>query len=183
LDIIEYKIIFLSIWKRGMKKSHQKSEAKMSAPAFEFVADHEFRLKEKVLVIDPNGFDLWEGVIQEIEDNTYTVTYPEYPDERDAFTDLSRVLVATKTNLRIFKEQEMIRSQILPPISDGEEPDLGKDSNDDIGGDHGPAHSSPKRRVKKSKKPTKKESNQKKRNAPPRPPAARTNPPRRTHKN
>lgn len=81
-------------------------------PPFEFVPDHPFKKGEKVYVIDPNGYDIWEGQITDVKDNTYHVHYPEYPEDDGPITETAkRVLVQTKRNKDIFTKQEKIRAE------------------------------------------------------------------------
>lgn len=144
---------------------------------FEIVRDYEFKARDKVLVIDANGYDLWEAVIKDVTADGYVINYPEYPEEAETLPDTSRLLVQTKENMRIFRSQEIIRSQILPPVSDGEEPQLSEDESEDDDEDgYVPDTTATNKRSKKKgkeEKPLRK-----------RPNWARCNPPRSaTHKN
>lgn len=143
---------------------------------FEIVQDYQFKPRDKVLVIDANGYDLWDAVVKDINAEGYVVYYPEYPNELETLPDASRLLVQTKENMRIFRSQEIVRSQILPPVSDGEEPQLSEDESEDEDEDGYEPEAKPAKNSKKKakdKKPLRK-----------RPEWARCNPPRSaTHKN
>jgi hypothetical protein len=99
------------------------------APKVEVVEGHEFRLKEKVLVIDPNGFNLWEAVIITISDDKYKVHYPDYPQEDKELEGTSRILVEARVNRRIFNAQEADRQTQLPPFASSESEPFSEDSS------------------------------------------------------
>lgn len=109
-------------------------------PKFDIVEDHEFQVKEKILVIDPNGFDLWEGEIVAIEDGKYSIHYPEFPDDDETVEDTARLLVKNRVNTRIFNNQEASRNAQLPPLESGEEEPFDDNSDEDESeGDYKPA--------------------------------------------
>jgi hypothetical protein len=152
-----------------------KSDIAMSegAPKFEIVQGHEFQAGEKVLVIDPNGFDLWEGVITSIKNGKFAVHYPEYETDDEEMDNTSRILVNTRINRRIFNNQEATRHTVLPPLEDGESEPFSYDSEEpsdafDESGSDSPAD---RKTIKKTKsKPSKREK------AKPRPYGARVSP-------
>jgi hypothetical protein len=51
------------------------------------VENHEFQLNEKVFVIDPNGFALWEAMIIPINDCKSKSLYPDYAHEDQELTN------------------------------------------------------------------------------------------------
>jgi hypothetical protein len=105
-------------------------------PKFERTKDHTYEVNEKVFVIDKNGFDIWEAQITTIQNGTYSVHYPEFPEDDEALPDTSRILLDTRVNRRIFNNQEGERQTILPALSEGEEePFSDSDSYDDEEGD------------------------------------------------
>jgi hypothetical protein len=122
-------------------------------PSFDIVKDHEFKLKEKVFVIDPNGFDLWAGVITSTSGGKYSVHYPDYPQDDQEFEDTSHLLVDTRVNRRIFNSQEATRQTQLPPLSSGESEPFSDNSESDEAGDYADPGSPGE--GKKSKKSTK----------------------------
>jgi hypothetical protein len=144
-------------------------------PDFEIVAEHDFKPKEKVLVIDQNGYDLWEGVIKAIKGEKISIHYPEFPGEDEDFDDTTRILVDTRINRRIFNTQEAARQTQLPPLSASEEEPFSdrSDDADDTGRDYAPARGLEKvkkgKKVKNGKKP-------KKDKVKPRPEGARVSP-------
>jgi hypothetical protein len=101
------------------------------APKFERVKDHAFDVKEKVFVIDKNGFDIWEAEITQIQNGTYAIHYLEFPDDDENLTETNRILVNTRVNHRIFNQQESDRQTILPSLSEGEEEPFGSDDYSD----------------------------------------------------
>jgi len=148
-------------------------------PEFERVVDHEFKLKETVFMIDPNGYDIWEGQITSIEGLKFSIHYPDYPNDDEVVEGTERMLVATKMNRRIFNNQEAKRSEILPALSSGEEPFDDEDDEDDEGTDYRPA--APGFGKEKGKK--KKKSKDSRSKSKSRPEGARSNPPRGSKKN
>jgi hypothetical protein len=143
-------------------------------PDFEVVPDHEFKVKEKVLVIDANGYDLWEGVITSTENGRFAVHYPEFPEDDQELEDSSRILVDTRVNRRIFNTQEAARQTQLPPLSEDEEEPFSDHSDDaeDNGRDYAPAKGGgkPKKPKKAKKLKTKKDKSK------PRPEGTRVSP-------
>jgi hypothetical protein len=154
----------------------------MTAPKFEHQPDHSFHPKEKIFVIDTNGFDIWEGEIKDIENgSTFTIHYPDFPGEDEKISDVNRILVDTRVNRRIYNNQESSRQAVLPPLAEGEaEPFSDRDDDDDEAGDYQPSGGSPKsekKTKKKSKKPKKgKPSKPSKEIAKPRPEGVRSSP-------
>ncbi|KAH0789401.1 Mitotic apparatus protein [Histomonas meleagridis] len=133
----------------------------MSKPKFEIDNDHEFKPKEKVLVIDKNEYDLWEGEISSIEGGVYKIHYPEFPDDDEELNDTSRLLVRTRKNLSIFRSQETKRqsadleSDDTTESSDSDDSDA-EVSDDDDEGDYVPNAALKRKSSKKSKKNKKK---------------------------
>jgi hypothetical protein len=99
-------------------------------PQFQVVEGHEFKPKEKVFVIDPNGFDIWEAVITSVRAGKYSVHYPEYPEDDQEIEDTARILVDNRANRRIFKSQEAQR-QVDPQSDTGDESEPSEDSDSD----------------------------------------------------
>jgi hypothetical protein len=113
------------------------------APRFERVKDHVFEVKEKVFVIDKNGFDIWQAEISDIQNGTYTIHYLEFPDDDEKLAETSRILVDTRINHRIFNNQESDRQTILPSRSEGEEEPFSSDYSDGDSEDYRPRSGSP----------------------------------------
>ncbi|KAK8834377.1 hypothetical protein M9Y10_027685 [Tritrichomonas musculus] len=66
---------------------------------------------EEVYVIDKNKFDIFKAVITHVHgQNKYVVHYPDFPQDDEIVNDRSRILSKTKTNNKIFREQEFIRN-------------------------------------------------------------------------
>jgi hypothetical protein len=134
-----------------------------SPPKFEIVQGHEFQAGEKVLVIDPNGFDLWEGVITSIKNGKYAIHYPEYETDDEELDNTSRILVNSRINRRIFNSQEATRHTVLPPLEDGESEPFSYETeeaseDDDVFDESGSDSPADKRAVRRPKaKPSKKE--------------------------
>jgi hypothetical protein len=135
-------------------------------PLFEIVPEHEFKVKEKVLVIDPNGYDLWDGIITSTKNGHFRVHYPEFPGDDQDFEDTSRILVDTRVNRRIFKTQEAVRQTQLPPLEEDEEEPFSDRSADEGDGtrDYAPNRATEKpkkpKKPKKAKKPKKDQTKQ-----------------------
>lgn len=145
-------------------------------PQFE-VIDHEFKVKEKVYVIDPNEYDLWEGEITDIQDGKYSVHYPEFPEDDEVLEDTSRILAKTRVNTRIFNNQETQRQSTLPPLSSGEEEPFSDDSDDgDDGDDYEPVPVQEKEKDPKKAKKPKRGKKLKEQPMKPRPEGARSSP-------
>ena len=157
-------------------------------PNFDYERDHELKPKERVLVIDPNGYDLWEGVVMSNDNGKVEIHYPEYPDEDeiiDGIDNQKRILVRNRTNTRIFRQQEMAREQNAQ--SDDEE----EEENDESSGSdesnepeykpqNVPAHVDKDKKKGKRGKKAKKNKKGKKDVIRPRPEGARSNPRRGT---
>jgi hypothetical protein len=143
------------------------------AAKFEIVEDHEFKLKEKVLVIDSNGFDVWEAIITAINADTYKVHYPDYPQEDEELEGTSRILVETRINRRIFNAQEAERQTQLPLLGSSESEPFSEGSSSDDAEDYADTGS-----PSDAKKPRKGKA-LKKREPKPRPKGARVSPRRR----
>jgi hypothetical protein len=146
------------------KRTIQRIEDMSGSPKFEYTPDHSFHPKEKIFVIDKNGFDIWEAEIVDIESGTFSVHYPAFPEDDEKISDSNRILVDTRVNRRIFNTQESNRQAQLPPLSEGEEePFSDRDDDDDDAGDYQPASGSPRsdkkpkkgKKNKKSAKPSK----------------------------
>ncbi|KAK8888034.1 hypothetical protein M9Y10_039094 [Tritrichomonas musculus] len=80
-------------------------------PDFERVENHQFQKDEEVYMIDPNGLDLWEGIIEKAEGNKYSIHYPEFPTDDEDVEGTDRVLVRTDKNKEIYNNQEKIRAE------------------------------------------------------------------------
>lgn len=80
-------------------------------PDFERVENHQFQKDEEVYMIDPNGLDLWEGIIEKVEGNKYSIHYPEFPTDDEDVEGTDRVLVRTDKNKEIYNNQEKIRAE------------------------------------------------------------------------
>jgi hypothetical protein len=125
-----------------LRLSIKKWHAMGDSPRFQVVEGHEFKPKEKVFVIDPNGFDIWEAVITTVRGGKYSVHYPEYPQDDQEIEDTSRILVDTRANRRIFHTQEAQRqvelseaSEESEPSSDDSDSDAADFADDDSGGE------------------------------------------------
>jgi hypothetical protein len=148
-------------------------------PDFEIIQGHDFKPKEKVMVIDPNGYDLWEGVIISVKPGKYSIHYPEFDDQDEELEDVSRLLVNTRKNRRIFNQQEARRQTQLPALpSGGSEPFSDRsDDDDDAAGDYAPdAGPGEKKKSKKSKKAKEPKKSKAKDKSKPRPEGARVSP-------
>ena len=144
-------------------------------PQFE-VVEHEFKVKEKVYVIDPNEFDLWEGEITDIQDGKYSVHYPEFPEDDEVLEDTSRILAKTRVNTRIFNIQETRRQGMAPLSSDDEEPVSDESDDGDDGDDYEPAPVQEKDMSPKKAKKPKRGKKVKEQPVKPRPEGARSSP-------
>jgi hypothetical protein len=78
---------------------------------FELVNNHTFRAKEKVLVIDENGFDLWEGFIFSTRPDAYLINYPDDPRRDGPLPSQAHLLVNTPWNRAIFNAQQTARAK------------------------------------------------------------------------
>ena len=122
----------------------------MPKQEFSIEEDHNFTPKEKVLIIDSNGHDLWEGEIVSIEDGKYKIHYPEYPEDDETLEGTSRILVSNRTNRYIFNTQEASRNTILPKEIEAEEEDV-DESDSDKEEDYMPVKGQDDKRKKKRK--------------------------------
>ena len=100
-------------------------------PNFERDDSHIFRTGENVLVIDPNGYDLWEATIRSVDDGRYSLHYPEFPSDDEVVEGTSRILVRNRTNARIFKQQEATRNAPPPDEEEDEEPSESESDSSD----------------------------------------------------
>ena len=82
----------------------------MSTPLFERNEDHEWRLDEKVYVLDESRYDIFEAIIVAVYEDGYDVHYPEWPDD-DETVEADRLVQITDKNTAIFIEQEKIRAR------------------------------------------------------------------------
>ncbi|KAH0789791.1 Mitotic apparatus protein [Histomonas meleagridis] len=146
----------------------------MSKPQFSVEEDHDFKPKEKVLIIDKNGHDLWEGEIVSIEDGKYKIHYPEYPEDDETLEGTSRILVNNRSNRYIFNTQEASRNTILPKEIEDEEEEAEESENDEED-DYKPQKSQDEKKSKK-KKSKGKSKKSKKPVARPRPEGCRVSP-------
>ncbi|KAH0789799.1 Mitotic apparatus protein [Histomonas meleagridis] len=81
-------------------------------PAFEYPPeDQQFEVGQKIYVIDPNEFDIYEAQISAIDGNKYQIHYPDYPDDDGEIEGTKRFLIKTEKNNKIFEEQDRIRLQ------------------------------------------------------------------------
>ena len=105
-----------------------------STPKFEVVADHEFKVRDRVYLKDENGHDLSEVTIIAIEGTKYTVRSDEDRKDVKELEGTDRLLVKTRDNTKIFKEQEMKRATSKLG-SDDEDDDADEDADADEDGD------------------------------------------------
>ncbi|OHS93217.1 Mitotic apparatus protein [Tritrichomonas foetus] len=153
-----------------------------STPPFDYTKDHELKPKEKVFVIDPNGYDLWAGVVQSNENGKVAIHYPEYPDEDEVIEGdaQKRILYNNRTNSRIYNNQEMKREEKDQPDSEEEEePSESSESEESTEGEYKPVNAPPADKdSKKNKKKGKGKKNKKGKKdvVRPRPEGARSNP-------
>ena len=153
-----------------------------STPNFERDEDHDYQPREEVYVIDNDGYDIYEAVIVNVEGFRYTVHYPEYPNDDEVLDGTSRLLPKTRVNTRIYRNQEVVRSEksIKDLGSNSSSDDDDEKFDDDADQDFKP-NQSPEVKSKKKGKKDKKEKKAPKKKGPsfvPRPQGARTNPPR-----
>jgi hypothetical protein len=151
----------------------------MSQPNFSVEPNHEFKVKEKVFVIDgETGYDIWEGQIVAIENSKISVHYPEFPKEDETLENTSRLLVDNRANRRIYNQQQMTRNS-KDGESDEEDPSSSDDEDESDGEEYEPGDAEPAEKMaKKAKKPkkVKKVKGKSKDISKPRPSGARTNP-------
>lgn len=154
-------------------------------PNFEYDANFLPEIKEKVLIIDRNGYDLWVGIIVQNDNGKFTVHYPDYQEEDEIIDlDANRILKWTRANSRIFNQQEMRRNQ---QQQDGEEEEDQDDDESDESGSNEPEYKPPsaspfEKEGKKKKGSKSKKSKKNKEVYRPRPEGARTNPRRGSSK-
>ncbi|KAK8871008.1 hypothetical protein M9Y10_008921 [Tritrichomonas musculus] len=160
----------------------------LKAPEFERVSDFTPQVKEKVLVIDKNGFDLWVGIVQSNENGKIEVHYPDYQEDETIEGDgIQRILKWTRINSRIYNNQEMHRDQQQQDSEEEEEQDESSESTESNEPDYKPINAPPvekegKRSSKKKGSKAKKNKKGKKDTYHPRPEGARSNPRRGSNK-
>lgn len=72
-----------------------------------------FHLKDEVYVIDPNGVDLWEGIIINNKPGSiFGIHYPGFPNDDEIIKGCARLLRRTPINDRIFHKQEELRNKL-----------------------------------------------------------------------
>ena len=96
----------------------------MVKPKFERVKNHKFEKDEKIYVIDENGYDIYEAIIKDINENNYSIHYPDYPQDDKIFDNIKNFLVITPKNEKIFKKQDQIRLEIENQKVEEEEEDV-----------------------------------------------------------
>lgn len=110
-------------------------------PNFERDENHEWRVNERVYVLEENEFDIFEAIITAVYEDGYDVHYPEWEDD-DTTVTADRLIAITARNRAIFEEQEKIRA--------------GKEEDDDfIDDDDDDKPSKKKRKAPKEPKPKK----------------------------
>lgn len=95
---------------------------------FELILNHTFRSHEKVFVIDPNGFDLWEGVITSTARGRFKIRFPAFPGTEVDLKLSAHLLVDTPSNREIFNKQDALRKALDAagvPDSDDADPKPG----------------------------------------------------------
>jgi hypothetical protein len=60
-------------------------------------------------VIDPNGYDIWEAQLAAVVGNKNAVHYPDFPDDDEELTVVTRIFAATDANKAIFADTEKVR--------------------------------------------------------------------------
>ena len=78
-------------------------------PCFEHVFGHAYNKSESVYVIDINGYDLWKGIVQSIDDIHINVYFPESREAETFSKDTNRILPETDLNVFFYAEQEAKR--------------------------------------------------------------------------
>ena len=124
-------------------------------PDFEVVPNHEFKVNEKIYLIDTNGYDLSEAKIHSVDGTKYTVRLEEDRKKTIEVEGTERLLTRSKTNNKIFKDQEYKRN--TKESSDAEESQ--EDDSEEEGVDFEMDDDEPAK--KKSKKPSKTKKNAK----------------------
>ena len=102
-------------------------------PQFSKEPDHKFVEGEKIYIIDPNGFDIYQAEIRSYRNGTYDIHYPQYPSDDFTTTDTSRFLVINEANQAIFNDQESVRVAKEIEEEDGEEEDSGEPDDPEDG--------------------------------------------------
>lgn len=139
-------------------------------------------VNEKVLVIDKNGYDIWEGKVQSNENGKIAIHYQEYPEEDETVEGdgIQRILKWTRTNSRIFHQQEMHRNQQQQDSEEEEEQTESDESTESNEPEYKPVNApvekESKRNSKKKGPKAKKNKKPKKDTYHPRPEGARSNP-------
>ena len=101
------------------------------------VEGHEFKVRERVYVLDPNNYDVWEAVIKSMDGNKIELHYPDFPTSDEVVENEDRIFVQTKENTRIFRKQEADRAQNArgsDDTDDGEEEEYGSADSEDSDG-------------------------------------------------
>ena len=96
------------------KQEDEDSEEEEKPPEFEYAKGHKFAENEKVYVIDPNKFDIWEGEVEKVVEDGYAIHYPDYPDDDETIKgdDIeARILQRSEKNVKIYEDQEKAREE------------------------------------------------------------------------
>ena len=78
---------------------------------FEYSPEHKYQIGEKIYVIDPNGYDIWEAEIVEIGTTSWFVHFPDYPEDDGQYETPDQFLLRTEKNRSIFEKQEKARKE------------------------------------------------------------------------
>ena len=78
-------------------------------PQFVREPDHVYTKGEKIYVIDVNGFDIYAAEIKDITETSWSVHYPDYPEDDFTANDTKRFLTINEENKKIFEDQESVR--------------------------------------------------------------------------
>lgn len=100
-----------------------------SAPKFEVVPEHEFKVRERVFLKDENGHDIYEYTIYAIDGTKYTLKSDEDRKDVKEVEGTERILVKTRDNTKIFKDQEMKRA--TSKLGSDDEDDVEDDADED----------------------------------------------------
>mgnify|MGYP001107914598 CR=1 FL=1 len=92
------------------EESSEDLELVDGVPQFDRPENYVFKEEEIVYVIDPNGYDIWEGQISKIVGDAYAIHYPEYPEDDGELNGTERILPQTEKNKDIFRIMEHVRS-------------------------------------------------------------------------
>lgn len=139
-------------------------------PEFEIDPNHEFKSKEKVYLIDTNGYDIWEAKITAVDGNKYTVQLLEDRKHTETVEGTERLLAWTRANTKICKEQDIRRASNNKASSESDEAE--EDADEEEGPDFVDDDDEPSK-GKKQKKPSKSKKNASK---PSKPSGTRSNP-------